>query len=422
MTARETGLPPMAAKKNQAAHLKSLYFLFYIGFGFASPYAGIFYKHVLVAADGKPAIGLIGILFSVMPLTSLVANIPAGIVADRFQSGKRLITFFCFGVALAAMLLGLAGEGFAHTWGTGGKFLYIFLLLLVLNACFYPLNPMIDAETLLYLNRHAQRELYGTYRLWGTYGWSVATILMGAMLERFGHDPLIFYGAAAAFLVTGLAARSDISGRPTAPPILLPWRHLRQDSLFQGFLVLIFLLGIVANASYTYVGYFFDDVMKTPLEIGWILGTWTLFEIPVLFFSRALIERWGNRRLIAGGLLFTGIRLILFASFTRETPFVWKWAVALLQGPGFAFLQLGIIDFVDRRAHPEMRATYLSIMNVARTSLASAFGGLLGSWMIGRWGSGALMLACGVASLALISLFWGLLRLHDRRDSTRPGR
>jgi MFS family permease len=68
-------------------------------------------------------------------------------------------------------------------------------------------------------------------------------------------------------------------------------------------------------------GYFFDDVMKTPLEIGWILGTWTLFEIPVLLFSRRLIDRFGNRWLIVSGLLLSGLRLILFPFFTRETPY-----------------------------------------------------------------------------------------------------
>jgi PPP family 3-phenylpropionic acid transporter len=395
--------------KNPSLTLKSLYFLSFIGFGFASPYAAIFYKHVLVNPDGTPAIGLIGIIFSAMPLVSLVANIPAGVVADRFRAGKRLIMLFCFGVAVSAALIGLAGEPFARAWGTGGRFAYIFPLLLLLNACFYPINPMIDAETLLHLNRHAQRELYGTYRLWGTYGWSVATILMGAMLDRFGHDPLIFYGTAAAFLLMGLVSRSGIEGRPTELPILLPWQHLRSDSLFQGFLVLMFLTGIVANASYVYVGYFFDDVMTTPLEIGWILGTWTLFEVPVLLFSRRLIERFGNGRLIVVGLLCNGVRLILFSQFTRETPYAWKWAVALLQGPGFALMHLGIIDFVDRRAHPEMRATYLSIMNVARMSLASALGGVMGSWMIGRWGSGTLMLFCGLSSLALIFPYVALL-------------
>jgi PPP family 3-phenylpropionic acid transporter len=401
--------------KRQGIHLKTLFLLLYMGFGFLSPYTGIFFKHVLVGADGTPAIGLIGLIFFVMPLVSLIANIPAGILADKFRSGKHLITTFCFGTALFAALIGLAGEDVARHWGMSSKFFFIFILLFFMNCFFYPISPMLDAETLRFLNTHSRREFYGAYRLWGTYGWSIATILMGALLYWFSHDSLIFYGTATVFTVMGFASWSGIEAKPAARPILIPWHHLKQDALFQGFLAFIFLSGVVLNASYIYIGYFFDDVMKTPLEIGWILGTWTLFEIPVLLFSRRLIDRFGNRWLIVSGLLLNGIRLILFSFFTRETPYVWKWTAALLQGPGFSLMHLGIIDFVDRRAHPDMRATYITILNVARISLASAVGGITGSWLIKQWGSAFLMQFCGLASIALIFLFLWLLRRCEEK-------
>ena len=42
--------------RKQSVYLKKLFFLFYIGLGISSPYFGIFYKHVIVRADGTPAI------------------------------------------------------------------------------------------------------------------------------------------------------------------------------------------------------------------------------------------------------------------------------------------------------------------------------------------------------------------------------
>ena len=404
--------------RKQSVYLKTLFFLFFVGLGISSPYFGIFYKHVIVSADGTPAIGLIGLIFFVMPLVSLVANLPAGIMADKFHSGKHLITLFCFGVALFTALIGLAGENFAHSWMANGKFIYIFVLLFFLNCSFYPIMPMLDAETLLFLNRHSRREFYGAYRLWGTYGWSISSILMGLLLFYFRHDPLIFYCAALAFAVLGFASWSGIEAKPAAAPIIIPWNHLKKDILFRWFLLFIFLHGVVTTSSFTYTGYFFDDVLKTPLEIGFILGTWTIFEIPVMMFSRELIDRFGNRWLIVSGLLLSGIRLVLFSFFTLETPFVWKWAAALLQGPGFGLSQLGIIDFVDRRAHPAMRATYLSITNVARMSLASALGGILGSVLIERWGGAFLMQFCGWVTIAMIVFFALLFRRYDRRGNS----
>jgi MFS family permease len=165
-------------------------------------------------------------------------------------------------------------------------------------------------------------------------------------------------------------------------------------------------MGIVGNASSNYTSYFFDDVMKTPLEIGLIFGTWTLFEIPVMLFSKKLIDLFGNRWLIILGLVFNGIRLVLFSFFTLGTPFFYKWAASLIQGPAFGFSHIGIIDFVDRRAHADMRATYMSIMNIARLSISSALGGILGSWMIKEWSASFLMQFCGYSSFALVLFFF----------------
>ena len=401
--------------KKQSFYLKTLFFLYFICFGIGSPYFGIFYKHVIVNADGTPAIGLIGLIFFVMPLVSLIANIPAGIIADTFHSGKHLITYFCFGAAFFAFLIGMTGGDFARHWELGGKFIFIFIILFFFNCCLMPLAPMIDAEALLFLNRHSRREWYGVYRLWGTYGWSIATVLMGVLLFHFRSDSLIFYGTAVAFALLGLVSWSGIEARPSAAPIQIPWGHLKKDTLFQGFLIFIFLIGVVSNAASNYTGYFFDDVMKTPLEIGLIFGTWTLFEIPVMMFSRTLMDTFGNSRLIMMGLLLNGLRLILFSFFTLETPYLWKLTASLLQGPGFGLTHIGIIDFVDRQAHPDMRATYMSIMNVARMSLASALGGIMGSWMIARWGSAFLMQFCGFGLISLIFYFAFLVRWQRRQ-------
>lgn len=47
-------------------------------------------------------------------------------------------------------------------------------------------------------------------------------------------------------------------------------------------------------------------VMRTPLEIGLIFGTWTIIEIPVMTYSRQLIDRCGSQWLIVAGLLLNG--------------------------------------------------------------------------------------------------------------------
>jgi len=174
---------------------------------------------------------------------------------------------------------------------------------------------------LLFLNNHSRREYYGVYRLWGTYGWSVSTILMGVLLFLFRHDSLIFYGLALAFILVGSASRSGIGvetgGAPDHHPLEAP--EERQSlpvvprlyvSHRGGFQRLVHLYRATFSMSH-----------ENTLEIGFILGTWTIFEIPVMLFSRKLIDLFGNRWLIISGLLLNGVRLIVFSFFTAEMPF-----------------------------------------------------------------------------------------------------
>jgi len=58
---------------------------------------------------------------------------------------------------------------------------------------------------------------------------------------------------------------------------------------------------------------------------------------------------------------------------------------------------------------------------VARMSLASALGGILGSVLIERWGAAFLMQFCGWVTIALI-LFFVLLVRGNRRGERAAGK
>lgn len=386
------------------------------------PFFTYFFKHVLVKTDGMPAIELIGILYFLMPYIALIAGMAAGIIADKLRLGRHIITICCFGTALFALLIGQSAEQWTAHWNLFARCLFIFPLMLSYTFFMHPISPVIDAETMLFLNQYNKREEYGIYRLWGTFGWSVATIAMGWLLVFFKKLSIIFYGTAAGYIVLGLVCISGIHAKPRTEPIKIPWRHLKKDAMFQRFLIFMFIYGIVSSATFYYLGYFFDDVMKTPLEMGIIFGTWTILEIPVMIFSHRIIKTFGNRWLIIVGLILSSVRLLLFSLFTLETPFIAKFGAALIHGPAFGMVYVGIIDLTDRQAHHNMRATYMSLMNVAQFSIAASFGGLLGSWIIKQWSGAFLMRFSGYAVAGLAIFFIFFVRGHGpvRDDSAKP--
>jgi PPP family 3-phenylpropionic acid transporter len=398
----------MPVARSHARLMRTLYFLLFIGVGSCAPFTSLFLKRTLIDSHGKSAIDLIGLIYAVLPFIGMIAATIASLLADRLRIGRRIIAINCLAVAIMNILVAQAGERWLAGWPLQERFLYVFACMSLLALAVGPINGLLDAEILHFLNKHSRRGKYGTFRLWGTYGWSVSTIGAGAILAITQHLTLMFYTAALGYLLLGVVAWRGVSRDPVERPAKIPLEHLRRNRPFLMFLVFALLYGMIFNACYTYVGYFFDDVMHSFWEIGLIFGLWTLFEIPVMIYSDQLLARFGNRRLIMAGLAFNALRLVLLSTFTMSTPFVWKIVISLLQGPGFALTHLGFIDTIDRFAHHDLRATYLNTANVVQNTFGASIGGLVGSWIIHGSGSAALFRMSGYGLIVLL-IFYALV-------------
>jgi PPP family 3-phenylpropionic acid transporter len=399
-------------------HLRSLYFLFFIAMGSSAPFASIFLKKMLVNGSGQPAIELLGIIYTILPFVGIIASMSAGIIADKFHLGRKIIALCCIIAAVSGILLGQSAEPWTISWTLEKRFIFILVLSLVYGFATGPINGLLDAETLHFLNAKNAREKYGTFRLWGTYGWCVSAIVMGALLTKFNDLGFVYYGAAAGCLLLGIAAHTGISGSTVPRFEKIPFSHLKNNRKFQVFLAFIFLYGLIYNMTFNYMGYFFDDVMKSYWQIGLIFGSWTLFEIPIMRYSNRIMNRFGNRRLIVIGMAINAVRLILFATFTMQTPYLHKLLIALLQGPAFAFTQIGFIDYIDRQAHQNMRATYLNVASITQNTLGASAGGIIGSIIIKALGAAALLRLSGIGILVL-TVFFVVAVKGENQDSPR---
>jgi PPP family 3-phenylpropionic acid transporter len=406
----------ITAKKNEY-HLRLLYTLLFIAIGSSQPFASIFLKRVLVSPAGKPAIELIGIIYAILPFIGMIAGISAGIIADRFRLGPRVIALCCFTGACAAILLGQASEPWTLQWTIKAKFIFVLLVSLAYGFGTGPIVGLVDAETLHFLNARKSREKYGTFRLWGTFGWLVSTIAMGILLTTGKRIGMMYYGTSAGLFLLGFASLG-IPSSSSEKPEKIPFGHLWQNRGFQVFLCFIFFYGMIYNMTFSYLGYFFDDVMRSFWQMGLIFGAWTIFEIPVMMYSNRLITRFGSKALIMTGMSINAVRLILFGMFTLQTPYAVKFLVALLQGPGYAFTQIGFIDFIDRKAHGSMRATYLNSASVVQNTLGASAGGLIGSVLIKNLGSAGMFGLSGIALAGLVIFFLAGIKKQKNSNPT----
>ncbi len=389
--------------------LKQLYFWSFIAFGMISPFAVIFFKKVLVSPTGEPDVRLVGIILSLASVTGFVANLVTGYLSDKLQKGRHIISWLCLIAFVSAILVGFCGEPIVVNLSLHTRFVVLLLAVLFYRFTMMPLNALLDSETMQFLSKNGDRSQFGSYRFWGTIGWAVATPIMGFLLWHFNDYKLIHYVGAFAYLVFGYLGLKS-TGEAVVKKVTIPWSNLKEDRPFQLFLIFAFVAGVVENSTSNYIGYFFDDVMTSPLRMGLIFSIWTALEIPVMIYSKKLIDLFGNKGLVIAGLILGAIKLLLFSFFTLETPFYFQLIAALIHGPAFALLFLGTIDIADRLAHDSMRATYMSVTAIARYTLAGAVGGWLGAEIISLVGGARFMQIGAVAMLLLIPLFLLLVR------------
>jgi predicted MFS family arabinose efflux permease len=131
-----------------------------------------------------------------------------------------------------------------------------------------------------------------------------------------------------------------------------------------------------------------------------------------MFYNRQLLERIGNRWMIAGGLLISTAKLALFAALAgRNAIAAIVIAQIALGGVGFALMISGVVNLIDRRAHEDLRATYQNLYHLIFT-LGYAFSGLFASFVIKHLGSRWLMGIDGAILLAAVIYFLVVVRGH----------
>jgi PPP family 3-phenylpropionic acid transporter len=362
---------------------------FFIATGSALPFFSLYFKHVLVDASGGPALYLIGFLFFMQASLGILSTPLAGFISDCFKIENRLLTLFSGAVALSALVLALPGARLGSSWGLQLRFA---LLLggFMLNGIFVkPILPLIDTETLHGLHAcHGSSILYGRIRMFGSLGWTISACLFGWILDRSGRLSLSVVGYGAGFAVLALIAAGGF--KEVIEPVSIPWEHLKRDRMFRRFLVFVFFQSIGLLSSFTFTSFFMDDIRARYLVIGSSIGLSALPEIPIMFLSRGLIEKLGNRFMIVTGVFLSVVKLALFVVIARSGKIWWLVPVQMLHGMGYSLLWTGEINLIDRRSHRDMRATYQSLFHLFQY-LAAALGSLFASFVIKKLGSTWLM-------------------------------
>ncbi|HLU37850.1 MAG TPA: MFS transporter [Planctomycetota bacterium] len=353
------------------------------------PFLWFYFRDHGIGIDGYA--NLISVYYVVM----VVAEVPTGLLADRFGRKPTLVlgpavlaagfAVLRLGDDFASFALGEALLGLGHALLSGAP-----------SALLY--------DTLARAGR-TERFLLVEARLhgWRTLGTAASFLAGGVVAALAGNAatiPLTAALCACAGLVA-LAVREPPRQRTRAPALLLAaLGELRLGEARWIALYYVVLFCLLRYCFHTYQPYLDAAGQEEPLVLGLLFCALNAFAVP---WSRAvpgLLRRWGERALLWAMPLSLALSLVVMAFavgglgvllfFVHQAPFGAHWSV--------------IQTYANRHLSGQSRATALSVLSFAgRIAFAAVFPVL--GWLQARSGLTAAYAAAGIGgALATIAV------------------
>lgn len=367
--------------------LAAWYFFYFAFVGAFAPYFTLYLQDI-----GQSA-WEIGVLMSVPQVMRLLAPNLWGWLADHL--GLRAAV-----VKLAALGSVLGFFGFFFT----REYLPMLVAMTLVWFFWSAALPLVEAMT---LDRLAgQTERYGLIRLWGSIGFIVSVLGLGAMLDFLPIAAVLW--ACLLILACVLASaltltETKVGAGGTAPPVA---DQLRRPAVM-ALLAACFFMSVAHGPLYVFYSIHLVDHGYDKMAVGllWSLGVGA--EIVVFMTMPRLMRRISLRVILLASFALAVLRFLLIG---WAADFAWVLLFAqLLHGATFGAYHAGAMAVLIRWFEPAQQARVQGLYG----SISFGAGGMVGGLISGQaWDSlGAGMtytLAALFAAVGLVLVWRGL--------------
>lgn len=366
---------------------KLYYFSFFAAIGAIAPFFNIYLQQRGLSGTE------IGLLGSLAPLISLVANPFWGTLADRFQI-HQIVLAFC---ALAAGVLSIP-----FIWQS--EFGPILILLMAMIFFRTPVPPLVDTAVMGMLARNGAS--YGRQRMYGSIGFLLTSYGLGRIMTADDLD-LVFWvhGALLAIGCTLLSLWLPFY-RHTEEHTASMWQGLRVlagQRRYLSFLIMNVFVGFGAACFANFVGLRLLGLGGDSSQVGLAYALNALTEIPVMFMGARLLSRFGTSNLVLIGIL--GLASAYIFGGLAPSPFYILLAMASIGFFSGAFW-MSIVVYANETAPARLRATGQSLIGAAQAGLGWALGGITGGILWDHFGGTVVLVTGGISLLIGAAVFF----------------
>jgi MFS transporter, PPP family, 3-phenylpropionic acid transporter len=343
----------------------------------------------------------ISTVFTVTPLLALVVPLAWAYLADRTQRHDRVLRVVVGGafVGFVPMLFASSFAGVFAGWA-----LYAMFAVAV--------GGLADAFAVARVRAGA---IYGRVRLWGSVGYVVAALAVGALLSARGRPtdrlvPFAMWLALGCAFVASLRLRGtgESSTRPRAAEV----RALLADPRLRLVLAIAALHWICLAPYNVYFGVYLRDLGMTELSWGLATSTGVVMEVIVLSTFHRLQVRFRLETLLAAAFAVSAARWLAIAVVQAPWALV---ALQVLHGMTFGMFWSAAIALVAATVPAPLRATGQALLVMA-INLGGALGNAVSGRVYDAHGARLLFLLAAVGQLAPLAVVLAARRrLRDGR-------
>jgi PPP family 3-phenylpropionic acid transporter len=359
--------------------LAAWYFFYFAFVGAFAPYFTLYLQDI-----GQSA-WEIGVLMSVPQVMRLLAPNLWGWLADHFGHRTAIVR-----LAAACSALGFIGFFFTQDFA-------LMLAAMALVWFFWSAAlPLVEAMT---LDRLAGRtERYGSIRLWGSVGFIVSVLVIGAILDYVPADAILW---ACLFILASVLAsaltlpETKVAAGVAAPPL----GSLIMRPAVLALLAASFFMSMAHGPLYIFFSIHLVDhgYDKTAVGLYWSLGV--LAEIVVFLYMPRLMKHASLRAILLASFALAVVRFLLIGWGTASATML--LFAQILHGATFGAYHAASVAVLTQWFPPQQQARMQGLYG----SLSFGAGGMVGGLISGQaWDSlgagmtytlAALFAACG---------------------------
>ena len=348
----------------------------------------VFYNVYLEENDFTGA--QIGIINAIMMATIFVVVPIWGVIADK--RGIRPTLLIACIVTIALMLF------LGHILIFGVLIFYI-LLLTIFHQ---PLGPLTDAMAVEFTSLNKNHH-YGSFRLWGSLGWAVASIIGGFLFMKFDTKYIfpvatIFFIGIIPFLIFPI--KRKVIYKPHFQPITK--ELIFKNKPLMVFSVLLLLYGVACTPINNYINLYFTQLKASHKVIGYAYAIQAISELPFFIIGDKLVKKYNARALILISMAAMLIRMLLYGLFPGINLAL---TLSVLQGIFWSFFLVGLVNYVQKLLPSGMHATAQSLFWGIYLGLGQTLGNLSIGYLKDRIGMANIMFWFSIPIFVLLILF-----------------